>query len=260
MDLGIAGRWAIVEAASKGLGKGCAEALAAEGVNLSLNARGAEALEATAAEIRAASPGVEVRTLAGDVTTPEVRRALLDSVPQVDILVTNAGGPPPGDFRTDTRERWLAALEGQLLGHVEMITAVVDGMAERGFGRVVNITSSSVKMPVQNLGLSTAARMALTGFSSTISRELVSKNVVINNLLPGPFETDRLTSSIQFAADKAGATYEEAYAERLGENPAGRFGTAEEFGKVCAFMCSAHMGFITAQNVLMDGGAYPGNI
>ena len=186
MDLGIKGKWGIVEAASKGLGKGCAEALAEEGVNLVLNARGADALEATAAAVRAANPSVEIKAIAGDVTKAETREALLDATPQVDILVTNAGGPPPGNFRTDTRERWEAALEAQLLGHVEMITAVVDGMAERGFGRIVNITSASVKMPIQNLGLSTAARMALTGFSSTISREVVSKNVVINNLLPGP--------------------------------------------------------------------------
>ncbi len=260
MDLGISGKWGIVEAASKGLGKGCAEALATEGVNLVLNARGAEALEATAAEIRAANPGVEIKTVAGDITKSEVRQALLDTVPQLDILVTNAGGPPPGNFRTDTRERWLAALEGQLLGHVEMITAVVDGMAERGFGRIVNITSASVKMPIQNLGLSTAARMALTGFSSTISRELVSKNVVINNLLPGPFDTDRLRGSVKFAAEKAGISFDESYKARLAENPSGRFGTAEEFGKVCAFLCSQHVGFITAQNVLMDGGAFPGNI
>ena len=260
MDLGISGRWGVVEAASKGLGKGCAEALAAEGVNLVLNARGAEALEETAAAIRKASPGVEIKTVAGDITKREVRQAILAAPPQVDILVTNAGGPPPGNFRTDTRERWLAALEAQLLGHVEMITAVVDGMAERGFGRIVNITSASVKMPIQNLGLSTAARMALTGFASTISREVVAQNVVINNLLPGPFETDRLRNSIRFAAEKGDISYDEAYRLRLGENPSGRFGTAEEFGKVCAFMCSAHFGFITAQNVLMDGGAYPGNI
>lgn len=260
MDLGIEGRWGIVEAASKGLGKGCAEALAEEGVNLVLNARGVEALEATAASIRAANPDVEIETVAGDITQGTVRQALLDAAPTPDILVTNAGGPPPGNFRTDTRERWLAALEGQLLGHAEMIAAVVDGMAERGFGRIVNITSASVKMPIQNLGLSTAARMALTGFASTISRELIAKNVVINNLLPGPFDTDRLQGGMNFAAEKAGVPVDEIYKQRLAESPAGRFGTAEEFGKVCAFLCSDHVGFMTAQNVLMDGGAFPGNI
>lgn len=260
MDLGIRGKWGVVEAASKGLGRGSAEALAAEGVNLVLNARGAAALEATAAAIRAAYPDVEIKTFAGDITLDSTRQALIDAVPQMDILVTNAGGPAPGNFRSDTRERWLSALEGQLLGHAAMITAVVDGMAARKFGRIVNITSSSVKMPVENLGLSTAARMALTGFSSTISRELASSNVVINNLLPGPFETDRLRGSIKFAAEKEGISYEEAYGKRLAHVPAGRFGTAEEFGKMCAYLCSAHVGFVTAQNVLMDGGIYPGNI
>jgi len=260
MDLGIKGRWGVVEAASKGLGRGSAEALAAEGVNLVLNARGAAVLEETAAAIRAAYPDVEIKTCAGDITQETTRQALIAAVPQMDILVTNAGGPAPGDFRSDTRERWLSALESQLLSHAAMITAVVDGMAERGFGRIVNITSSSVKMPVENLGLSTAARLALTGFASTISRELAPRNVVINNLLPGPFETDRLRGSIKFAAEKQGISYEEAYGIRLTRVPAGRFGTPEEFGKVCAFLCSEHAGFITAQNVLMDGGIYPGNL
>lgn len=260
MDLGISGKWGIVEAASKGLGRGSAAALAAEGVNLVLNARGVEALEATASAIRATSPGVTIKTVVGDITQREVRQRVLDAAPVVDILVTNAGGPPPGNFRSDTRERWLAALEGQLLSHVEMITAVIDGMAERGFGRIVNITSASVRMPIHNLGLSTAARMALTGFASTISREVVARNVVINNLLPGPFDTDRLRGSIAFAAQKDGISVESAHAARLAENPSGRFGTAEEFGKVCAFLCSQHVGFITAQNLLMDGGAFPGNI
>lgn len=259
MDLGIAGKRALVCASSKGLGLGCAEALAAEGVNLVMNARGAEALEASAARIRE-EHGVTVETVACDVTTPEGQAQVIAAAGAIDILVTNAGGPPPGNFRSDTRERWLAALEGQLLSHVEMITAVIDGMAERGFGRIVNITSASVRMPIHNLGLSTAARMALTGFASTISREVVARNVVINNLLPGPFDTDRLRGSIAFAAQKDGISVESAHAARLAENPSGRFGTAEEFGKVCAFLCSQHVGFITAQNLLMDGGAFPGNI
>jgi 3-oxoacyl-[acyl-carrier protein] reductase len=184
VDLGIKGRWAIVEAASKGLGKGSAAALAAEGVNLVLNARGKEILEETANKIRADNPEIQVLTLAGDITQIEIREALIKMSPQIDILVTNAGGPAPGNFRTDTRERWLSALEAQLLGHADMITKVVDQMVARNFGRIVNITSASVKMPVENLGLSTAARMALTGFASTISRELIQHNVVINNLLP----------------------------------------------------------------------------
>ena len=260
MDLGIRGKWGIVEAASKGLGKGSAVALAAEGVNLILNARGKETLEDTAAAIKETNPDIQVLTFAGDITKPEVRDALIKMAPQIDILVTNAGGPAPGNFRTDTRERWLAALEAQLIGHADMITKVVDGMVARKFGRIVNITSASVKMPVENLGLSTAARMALTGFASTISRELVQHNVVINNLLPGPFETDRLTGNMRFAAEQAGEAYEDVYAARVSKNPAKRFGTAEEFGAVCAFLCSTHVGFMTAQNVLMDGGAFPGNI
>ncbi len=257
MDLGIAGKRAIVGAASKGLGKGCAMALAEEGVHLVVNARTAAELEATAAEIRAAT-GVEVTAVAGDITRAETRRAILAACPEPDILVTNAGGPPPGNFRTDTRERWLAALEAQLLGHAEMITAVVDGMAGRGFGRIVNITSQSTKMPVPNLGLSTSARLALQGFCNTICREVMDRNVTINNLLPGPFDTDRLRSGIAHAAQQAGTDLETARAERMAATPAGRFGTAEEFGKVCAFLCSQHVGFMTANSVLMDGGLYPG--
>ena len=257
MDLGIRGRRAIVGAASKGLGKGCAMALAEEGVHVTINARTASELEAAAAEIRNAT-AAEVTAVAGDITSPGTRRALLEACPEPDILVTNAGGPPPGNFRTDTRERWLAALEAQLLGHAEMITAVVDGMAERGFGRIVNITSQSTKMPVPNLGLSTAARLALQGFCNTICREVVSRNVVINNLLPGPFDTDRLRSGISHFAEQAGIGEAEARERRMAHTPAGRFGTAEEFGKVCAFLCSEHVGFITANSVLMDGGQYPG--
>ncbi|MCY4317970.1 MAG: SDR family oxidoreductase [Alphaproteobacteria bacterium] len=257
MDLGIAGKRAIVGAASKGLGKGCAMALAEEGVHLTINARTAAELEATAAEIRAAT-GVEVAAVAGDITRAETRQAILAACPEPDILVTNAGGPPPGNFRTDTRERWLAALEAQLLGHAEMITAVVDGMAARCFGRIVNITSQSTKMPVPNLGLSTSARLALQGFCNTICREVMDRNVVINNLLPGPFDTDRLKSGITHAAQQAGIEVEAARAARMAATPAGRFGTAEEFGKVCAFLCSQHVGFMTANSVLMDGGLYPG--
>jgi len=195
----------------------------------------------------------------GDITRQEVRDAILAACPAPDILVTNAGGPPPGNFRTDTRERWMAALEAQLLSHVDMITRVVDGMAERGFGRIVNITSASVKQPLANLGLSTAARLALTGFSATICREVVARNVTINGLLPGPFETDRLKGGFAFAAKQTGKAVEEIAAARRASNPARRFGTAEEFGHACAFLCSAHAGFITGQNLLMDGGAYLGN-
>ena len=258
MDLGIKGRKAIISAASKGLGKGCAMALAEEGVDLVINARTESELMATAEEIRAKT-GVSVTPIVCDITTPEGRAATLAACREPDILVTNAGGPPPGNFRTDTRERWLAALDAQLLTHVEMITAVVDGMADRGFGRIVNVTSASVKMPLPNLGLSTASRLALTGFCATICREVMARNVTINSLLPGPFETDRLMSSMQFAAKQTGKSLDQIYDLRRRENPAGRFGTAEEFGKACAFLCSVHAGFITGQNLLMDGGAYPGN-
>ncbi|MFN4089872.1 MAG: SDR family oxidoreductase [Alphaproteobacteria bacterium] len=258
MDLGIRGRTAIVEAASKGLGKGCALALAEEGVDLVINARTESELMATAEEIARAT-GVSVTPVVADVTTAEGRKAILAACPDPDILVTNAGGPPPGNFRTDTRERWLAALEAQLLAHVEVITAVVDGMAERRFGRIVNITSGTVKIPYAGLGLSTAARLALTGFSATICREFVDRNVTINGLLPGPFETDRLRGNMSFAAKQTGKSYEDTYEQRRQQNPAKRFGTTEEFGKTCAFLCSAHAGFITGQNLLMDGGAYPGN-
>jgi len=259
MDMGIRGRKAIVEAASKGLGKGCAMALAEEGCELFVNARTADELETTAAEIRSKFQ-VDVTAVPGDITTPETRSAVLAACPNPDILVTNAGGPAPGDFRSDTRQRWLAALEAQLLSHVEMITAVVDGMCRRKFGRIVNITSQSVKMPVPNLSLSTAARMALTGFSSTICREVALHNVTINGLLPGPFDTDRLRDNFTFAAERTGRAAAELRQARMNENPSKRFGTAEEFGATCAFLCSRHAGFITGQNILMDGGHFPGNI
>jgi len=258
MDLGLKGKKAIVEAASKGLGKGCALALAEEGVDLVINARTESELMATAEEIAKAT-GVTVTPVVADVTTPEGRKAILAACPNPDILVTNAGGPPPGNFRTDTRERWLAALEAQLLSHVEVITAVVDGMAERKFGRIVNITSGTVKIPYAGLGLSTAARLALTGFTATICREFVDRNVTMNGILPGPFETDRLRGNFEFASKQTGKSYDELYEQRRLANPAKRFGTTEEFGKTCAFICSVHAGFMTGQNILLDGGAYPGN-
>jgi len=259
MDMGIRGHKAIVEAASKGLGKGCAMALAEEGCELFINARTAAELETTADEIRQ-KHGVSVTAIPGDITKSEIRQAILTACPEPDILVTNAGGPAPGNFRTDTRERWLSALESQLLSHVEMITAVVDGMTERRFGRIVNITSQSVKMPVPNLGLSTAARMALTGFSSTICREVAPYNVTINGLLPGPFDTDRLRANFTYASERTGKPEDELRQARMEENPSKRFGTADEFGATCAFLCSAHAGFITGQNILMDGGHFPANI
>jgi 3-oxoacyl-[acyl-carrier protein] reductase len=260
MDLGINGKWALVCAASKGLGKGCAAALAAEGVNVVITARGIEALEATAAELRQRNPSVQVIAVAGDITTPEGRAAALAAAPRIDILVTNAGGPPPGDFRDWDREAWIQAVDGNMITPIELIRATVDGMAERGWGRVVNITSSSVKAPIDVLGLSNGARSGLTGFVAGIARMpgLAARGVTINNLLPGAFDTDRLRSGIAGRAAKLGSTVEAVRAARENTVPAGRFGTAEEFGQVCAFMCSVQAGYLNAQNILLDGGAYPG--
>ncbi len=258
MDCGLAGRWALVCAASKGLGKGCAQALAGEGVNLVVTARGADALEATARELRAIRPGIEVRAVAGAIATPEGRAAALAACPQVDILVNNAGGPPPGDFRDWDRDAWIRALDANMLAPIELMKAVVDPMMARGFGRIVNITSAAVKAPIDILGLSNGARSGLTGFVAGLSRKTVARNVTINNLLPGPFDTDRLKATMAGAAQAAGKPIEEVMAQRALQNPARRFGTAAEFGAACAFLCSAQAGFITGQNLLMDGGAYPG--
>jgi 3-oxoacyl-[acyl-carrier protein] reductase len=257
MDLGIKGRTALVCAASKGLGKGCAMSLAREGVNLVITARGKEALEATAAEIRKAT-GVKVTAVAGDITTPEGRAAALAACPQPDILVNNAGGPPPGDFRNWTREDWVKALDANMLTPIELIKAVIDGMIARRFGRIVNITSGAVKMPIPELGMSNGARTGLTGFVAGLSRAVAQHNVTINNLLPGPFDTDRLRSNMVFNAKKLGKTAEELARARMDANPARRFGTVEEFGDACAFLCAAQAGYIVGQNVLLDGGAFPG--
>jgi len=260
MDLGLKGKWALVCAASKGLGRGCAQALAGEGVNVVITARGVEALEATAAQLRAACPGVEVRAVAGDIATPQGRAAALAAAPQVDILINNAGGPPPGDFRDWDRAAWIAALDANMLAPIELMKATVDAMAERGFGRVVNITSGAVKAPIDFLGLSNGARTGLTGFVAGLARQsrLAGRNVTINNLLPGAFDTDRLRKTMQGAADKSGQPIEAIAAARAKGIPAQRFGSAEEFGALCAFVCSVHAGYLTGQNLLLDGGAYPG--
>ncbi len=260
MDLGINGKWALVCAASKGLGRGCAQALVAEGVNVVITARGAEALQATAAELRASNPAVQVLTVVGDITTAEGRAAALAACPQVDILINNAGGPPPGDFRNWDRSHWLAALDANMLTPIELIKAVVDGMAQRGFGRIVNITSAAVKAPINILGLSNGARSGLTGFVAGVARQpqLAGRNVTINALLPGPFDTDRLRGTMAGAAAKAGKSLDEVMDARRRLNPTGRFGNAEEFGATCAFLCSQHAGYITGQNLLLDGGGFPG--
>ena len=257
MDLGIRGRTALVCAASKGLGKGCAVSLAREGVDLVITARGRDALEATATEIQSLF-NVKVRTVVGDITTPEGREAALKACPSPDILVNNAGGPPSGDFRAWEREDWVKALDANMIAPILMVRAVADGMIARKFGRIVNITSAAVKQPIAELGLSNGARTGLTGFIAGLSRTTVQHNVTINNLLPGPFDTDRLRSNFEFNAKKLGKTPAELAKARAEGNPAKRFGTVEEFGDACAYLCSAQAGYITGQNLLMDGGSYPG--
>ena len=257
MDLGLRGRTALVCAASKGLGKGCAISLAREGVDLVITARGREALEATAEEIRKAT-GVRVATVAGDISTPEGRAQALAACPGPDILVNNAGGPPPGDFRNWSREDWLKAIDANMLTPIELIKATLDGMIERRFGRIVNITSSAVKAPIAELGLSNGARSGLTGFIAGIARRTAAHNVTINNLLPGRFWTDRLRTNTEHNAKQQGKTVEEVKQALEKTIPAARFGIAEEFGDYCAFLCSARASYVTGQNVLIDGGAYPG--
>src|SRR5260221_1747210 len=256
MDLGIRGKTALVCAASKGLGKGCAAALAREGVNLVITARGREALEATAAELSRYQTNVQI--VAGDITTAEGREAALKACPSPDILVNNAGGPPPGDFRGWDREAWVKALDANMIAPILLIRAVVDGMIAKKFGRIVNITSGAVKGPIPELGLSNGARTGLTGFIAGLSRTTVQHNVTINNLLPGPFDTERLRANMELNAKKAGKTAAELTRARMEANPARRFGSIEEFGDACAYLCSAQAGYITGQNLLLDGGSYPG--
>lgn len=256
MDLGLRGKTALVCAASKGLGKGCAASLAREGVNLVITARGREALEAAAAELR--THGVKVTTIAGDITTPEGRAAALAACPAPDILVNNAGGPPTGDFREWNAEIWMKALNANMLTPIELIKATVDGMIARRFGRIVNITSSSVKAPISALGLSNGARTGLTGFIAGLSRQTVKHNVTINNLLPGSFLTDRTRQTMAGFAKASGLTEAQVAEQRLKSIPAGRLGDPAEFGDACAYLCSAQASYVTGQNFLIDGGAYPG--
>jgi len=259
MDLGLQGKTALVCAASKGLGKGCAAALAREGVALTIVARTPGPLEETAAEIRAAT-GAAVTPVAADVATVEGRAAALAACPDPDILVNNAGGPPPGDFRDWTRDDWIAAIDANMLAPIAFIKATVDGMIERRFGRIVNITSSAVKAPIDILGLSNGARAGLTGFVAGLARKTVRHNVTINNLLPGPFATDRLSATVRSVAESSGRPFDEVWRARMAENPAGRFGDPAEFGAACAFLCGAQAGYITGQNLLLDGGAFPGTL
>ncbi len=257
MDLGIAGRRALVCAASKGLGRGCAQALADAGVDLTLVARGEDTLRSAAAEIGARA-GRPVRWVAADITTADGRAAALAACPEPDILVNNAGGPPPGNFRDWDRDAWIRALDANMLTPIALIRATVDGMIARRFGRIVNITSSAVKAPIGVLGFSNGARSGLTGFVAGVAREVARHNVTINNLLPGPFDTDRLRGMFATRATASGTTPEAAADALRAAIPAGRFGTPEEFGAACAFLCSVHAGYIVGQNVLLDGGAFPG--
>jgi 3-oxoacyl-[acyl-carrier protein] reductase len=254
MDLGIAGRRALVCASSRGLGRGCAQALAAAGVGLVLNARGEAALQATAETLRAAH-GVPVTAVAADITTPEGRAAVLAAAGPVDILVTNAGGPPPGLWSDWSREDFLRAVEANMLTPIALMQAVMPGMIARGWGRVVNITSTSVKAPIPQLGLSNAARAGLTGFVAGTARQVAPHGVTINNLLPGIHDTDRATALDAAVVAARGITPEAARAERMATIPARRYGTPEEFGAACAFLCSVHAGFIVGQNWVIDGGA-----
>jgi 3-oxoacyl-[acyl-carrier protein] reductase len=262
MDLGITGKWALVCGASKGLGLGCAQALVREGVHVLIVARGAEALQAAAARLQADSArpaGTTVQFVAADITTVEGRAAVFAVRKDFDIVVTNAGGPPPGDFRDWDRDAWIKAVDANMLTPIELIKATVDGMAARGFGRIVNITSSSVKSPIDILGLSNGARSGLTGFVAGVARsKLAAQGVTINNLLPGAFDTDRLRGTMSGAAQKTGQPIETIMDARRKNIPAQRFGTPEEFGGICAFLCSTHAAYMTGQNVLADGGAYPG--
>jgi 3-oxoacyl-[acyl-carrier protein] reductase len=263
MDLGIAGRWALVCGASKGLGFGCAQALVREGVNVVLVARGTEALEAAVRKLMAdpSRPAdTAVAHVAADITTTQGRDLVFAYRRDWDIVITNAGGPPPGDFRDWDRDAWIRAVDANMLTPIELIKATVDGMAARGFGRIVNITSSAVKAPIDFLGLSNGARSGLTGFVAGLARtsRLASANVTINNLLPGAFDTDRLRGTMIGASQKTGKSVEEVMDARRKTIPAQRFGTPDEFGAACAFLCSRHASYITGQNILTDGGAYPG--
>ena len=263
MDFGIAGKWALVCGASRGLGLGCASALAAEGVNLVINARSAEPLQRAVEQLRQLPNKVQVVGVACDITTETGRDAVFSAEggpgKDFDIVVTNAGGPPTGNFRDWDREAWIRAVDANMLTPIALIQATVDGMASRGFGRIVNITSSAVKAPIDILGLSNGARSGLTGFVAGLARSgIAAKGVTINNLLPGKFETDRLINTFEGAARKSGQSVEAVRSAQQAQIPAGRFGTPAEFGAICAFLCSRQAAYLTGQNILPDGGLYPG--
>jgi 3-oxoacyl-[acyl-carrier protein] reductase len=257
MDLGIAGRRAIVCASSRGLGRACATALARAGARVAVNGRDAGRLQRVRDEI-AAETGAEVVAVAGDVSTEEGRAELLAAFDEVDILVNNNGGPPPRDFRAVDHEAMISGLEANMIAPIALIQAVIDGMIARRFGRIVNITSGSVKMPIAGLDLSSGARAGLTGFVAGVARSVAHANVTINNLLPGMFDTDRIAALVESQSRQSGRSAKEIRAERERGLPARRFGTPDEFGDACAFLCSAQAGYITGQSLLIDGGAFPG--
>lgn len=256
MDLGIAGKKAIVCASSRGLGKGCAMALAEAGCDIVVNGRNAETLEPTAEEIRKRF-GIGVELVIGDVSDPDVQSALLAACPAPDILVNNNGGPPFLNFRELDREAMVTGVIQNMITPIELIKGVVDGMAERGFGRIVNITSASVLAPIPGLDLSSGARAGLTAFLAGVCREVADRNVTINNILPGKMDTDRFRGSQRAKAKRSGKTPEEMVALAVAEIPARRLGSAEEFGQLCAFLSSQHAGYLTGQNYLIDGGLFP---
>jgi 3-oxoacyl-[acyl-carrier protein] reductase len=257
VDLGIAGRKALLFGASRGLGKACAAALAKEGVELTIVARTRDVLEASCDELRKTT-GAKVTAVVGDITKPEGREAALAACPAPDILLNNADGPVPGDFRKWTRQDWLDALDAMMLGPIEMIRLTVDGMMARQFGRIVNIVSRSVKIPQLELGLSNGARSGLVGFVAGMARQTVHRNVTINNFLPGIFDSDAQRRHIEGMIEPGGQTFEQIWAARAAGNPAKRYGRPAELGAYCAFICSEHAGFVTGQNLLVDGGSYPG--
>ncbi len=259
MDLGIAGKKGIVCASSKGLGKACALSLAREGVDVTICARSEATLQETATEINEIGSG-KVTFVVCDITTEKGQKLVLEACNEPDILVNNAGGPPPGDFRNWERDDWIKAVDGNMLTPIFMIKATLDGMIDRKFGRIINITSSAVKAPIDILGLSNGARAGLTGFVAGLARKTVRHNVTINNILPGPFETDRLRENLRVAAKNMGRDEVDVANERREQNPAGRFGYPEEFGELCAFISSMQASYITGQNFLIDGGSYPGTL
>ncbi|MGI9423953.1 MAG: SDR family oxidoreductase [Hyphomicrobiaceae bacterium] len=259
MDLGIRGKSAIVCAASKGLGKGCAMKLAEDGANLTICARTDGPLQETAQEIRDKT-GVSVQALAIDITSESGRSAVLEACPNPDILINNAGGPPPGDFRDFSLDDWRTAVEGNMITPIALIHATVYGMMERSYGRIINITSFSVKAPIPSLELSNGARAGLTGAVAALARKSAARNVTINGLLPGPFDTDRLRGTSVKMSEASGRPFDDIHQERMQEVPAKRFGTAEEFGAMAAFLCSQYGGYITGQNIVLDGGSFPGTL